>query len=111
MEVEVDTRDPVLDEIVRRLVGEFSPERIYLFGSRARGDAGSDSDYDMVVLLRQRQRPIYELAERAQEVLWGIPVGADVLVWDAASFDSRSSVDVSFPGTILREGRLLYRAA
>jgi predicted nucleotidyltransferase len=41
--------DAVLAEIVRRLIAEFQPERIYLFGSRARGDAGPDSDYDLLM--------------------------------------------------------------
>ena len=35
---------PVLAEIVRRLAEAYRPERIYLFGSTARGDAGLDSD-------------------------------------------------------------------
>jgi hypothetical protein len=36
----------LISEIVRRLVDVYRPERIYLFGSAARGDAGPDSDYD-----------------------------------------------------------------
>ena len=44
-------RDPKLAEIVRRLVEAYQPERIYLFGSMARGDAGPDSDYDLLVLV------------------------------------------------------------
>jgi hypothetical protein len=32
--------DRVLAELVRRLVEAFQPERIFLFGSRARGEAG-----------------------------------------------------------------------
>ncbi len=38
MEADILKRDPVLGEIVRRLVEAFHPERIYLFGSKARGD-------------------------------------------------------------------------
>jgi predicted nucleotidyltransferase len=41
--------DPVLGEIVRRLVDDCQPERIDLFGSRARGNAGADSDYDITM--------------------------------------------------------------
>jgi hypothetical protein len=41
--------DPTLAEIVRRLVETFQPLRIYLFGSKARGDAGPDSDYDLLI--------------------------------------------------------------
>ena len=43
--------DPLLAEIVRRLVEAYQPERIYLFGSKARGDAGADSDYDLMVVV------------------------------------------------------------
>jgi len=38
-------------EIVRRLVELYRPERIYLFGSSARGTAGPDSDYDFMVVV------------------------------------------------------------
>jgi len=37
--------DPVLREIVRRLVADRQPEHSYLFGSRARGNTEVDSDY------------------------------------------------------------------
>ncbi len=43
--------DPVLTEVVRRLVEAYRPERIYLFGSVARGEAGPDSDYDIMVIV------------------------------------------------------------
>ncbi len=41
--------DPVLGEVVRRLVEAYNPERIYLFGSVARGESGPDSDCDIMV--------------------------------------------------------------
>jgi uncharacterized protein len=40
-----------LDRVVRRLVEAFDPLAIYLFGSRARGDASEDSDYDLMLVL------------------------------------------------------------
>jgi predicted nucleotidyltransferase len=40
-------RDAALAEIVRRPVAAYQPERIYLFGSMARGDPDADSDYDL----------------------------------------------------------------
>jgi uncharacterized protein len=43
--------DPAVKEIVSRLVALYKPERIYLFGSAARGDAGVDSDYDLMVVV------------------------------------------------------------
>src|SRR5579863_5535653 len=43
--------DPtILADIVRRIVGAASPEKIVLFGSAARGTMGPDSDYDFLVI-------------------------------------------------------------
>ncbi len=36
-------QDELLREITDRLVRAYSPQRVYLFGSAARGDAGPDS--------------------------------------------------------------------
>lgn len=52
--------DPVLAEIVRRLVEAYQPERIYLFGSVARGDAGPNSDYDLLVVVPDDAPPTAE---------------------------------------------------
>src|SRR5689334_10669866 len=49
---------PLLDEIVRRLVARMRPNRIVLFGSQARGDAGPDSDIDLFVEMETNQRPL-----------------------------------------------------
>ena len=45
------TRDEAIAEITRRLVEYYTPERIYLFGSVARGDDGPDSDLDFCVVV------------------------------------------------------------
>jgi predicted nucleotidyltransferase len=100
--------DPVLAEIVRRLVEGFQPERIYLFGSRARGDAGPDSDYDLLMVLDRLHEPSYRLAQRAHSLLWGLGTAADILVWSRQAFDSRLPLKASLPSTVVREGVLLH---
>jgi len=45
------TQDQAIEEITRRLVDYYHPERIYLFGSATRGDGGPDSDLDFCVVL------------------------------------------------------------
>jgi predicted nucleotidyltransferase len=102
--------DPRLAEAVRRLVAAFRPERIYLFGSAARGDARQDSDYDLMVVLPDDAPPALRRSGLAYEVLWGLGVAADVLVWTRSAFDQRTHLKASLPATILREGRLLHAA-
>ena len=44
-------QDRVLNEVLRRVVAAYEPDRVYLFGSRARGEQGRDSDYDLMVVV------------------------------------------------------------
>lgn len=110
MEADILKRDPVLGEIVRRLAEAFHPERIYLFGSKARGDEGPDSDYDLLVVVPHSDEPPYRRAQHAQEVLWGLWDAADVLVLTREEFESRKSVRTSLAAAVLREGKILHAA-
>ncbi len=102
--------DPVLSEIVQRLVEAYRPERIYLFGSRARGDSVPDSDYDLMVVVPNSAPAERRRSRLAYQVLWGARAGADVLVWTRSAFESRLHLKASLPATVAREGRLLHAA-
>jgi predicted nucleotidyltransferase len=99
-----------LPAIKRRIVRQFHPERIVLFGSQARGEAGTRSDIDLLVIVSEvesRRR----LAADIYDALTGIPVATDVVV--VTSDDIERYVDAV--GTIvqpaLEDGVLLYAAA
>ena len=101
---------PVVNDIVSRLVDVYHPQRIYLFGSAARGDAGPDSDYDfMVVVPDDAPRELRE-TKLVFKALWDIDAPIDVLVWTRQEFDSRLHLVASFPSSIVGEGKLLYAA-
>ena len=108
--IETQGQDPLLGKIVQRLVDACQPERIYLFGSRARGDGGADSDYDIMVVVAQSDEPAYRRAQRAHSLLWDLGAAADILVWTRDAFDSRVHLRASLPATIAREGRVFYVA-
>lgn len=103
-------RDAVLAEVVRRLTDTYRPERVYLFGSKARGDDGPDSDYDILLVMSDDAPENRRSGRLAYEVLWPTGTAADVLVWRRTQFDSRVHLKASLPATILREGQLLYAA-
>ena len=105
-------RDPILKQIVDTLVEAFKPERIYLFGSKARGQDGPDSDYDIMVVVPDDTPKEKKQLGQAPKVLWenGVTTAADVLVWTKGRFDSRLHLKASLPATIVDEGKLLYAA-
>ena len=102
--------DPVLTEVVRRLVEVYHPVRIYLFGSAARGDAGPDSDYDLMVVVPDGTPAALRDSGRAYRAVWRLGIASDVLVWTCADFDDRLPLRAFLPATIVREGTLLYAA-
>ena len=102
--------DPALAEAVRRLVDAYRPERIYLFGSVARGDAGPDSDYDLLVVVPDDAPAERRRSRLAYQALRGTGTAADVVVCTRSYFEPRRSLKASLPGTVLREGRILHEA-
>src|SRR5579875_2265339 len=104
----VAQQQQTLDQAVRRLVEAFHPERIYLFGSRARGDARPDSDYDLMVILPDDAPAALRQAGIASAALRDIPAEVNALVWDADRFNRRLHLRASLPATVIREGKLLY---
>jgi len=102
--------DSLLSEITKRLVRAYQPECVYLFGSMARGDAGPDSDYDILLVVPDDAAPETLSARLAYDVLWGLQTSADVHILPRGKFDSRLHLKASLPATIAREGKLLYAA-
>src|SRR5580765_5158425 len=81
--------DPILAEVVRRLQELYHPEQIYLFGSTARGEANSDSDYDLMVVVPDSMPVSLRDSGRAYKAIWRLGAAADVLVWARSDFEDR----------------------
>ena len=106
----VEPADACLAEVVRRLVAALQPERIYLFGSRARGEATPESDYDVLVVVSRTAEAPYDLERQAYSALVGLAMPVDVVVMSRERFERRRKVAASLPATVEREGKLLYAA-
>jgi predicted nucleotidyltransferase len=74
----------------------------------ARGDA--DSDYDPLIVVADDAPPERRRSRLGYEALRGTGTAADVLVCTHSYFEDRRPLKASLPGTVLREGRLLYAA-
>jgi len=102
--------DPRLAELIRRLVETYRPERIYLFGSRARGDARPDSDYDVLVVVSDSAAEERRRSHLGYVALTGSRIPTDIVVVTRDYFDWMLGAAASLPATVQREGRVLYAA-
>ena len=100
----------ILDEAVRRLVEAIHPQRIILFGSRARGtdDAGSDVDLLVICPIRGDRLEMELAMERS---LRGMRLARDLVLMSPEEFERERHI----PGTIARpatqDGKVLYDTA
>ena len=97
----------LIDRMVRRIVEQFDPERIILFGSHARGEADTDSDVDLLVVMpiegSKRQK---QLEVRA--ALGDFRVCKDVIVTRPEDFAWRKDIVGTIEWPAAREGMELY---
>jgi len=102
-----ETRQEEIKKMVELIVERFHPEKVILFGSHARGEAGPDSDVDLLVVMPVRGSR-REKAVQIGVALQDIRVAKDIIVTTPENFEWRKGV----PGTIERpadrEGMVLY---
>jgi predicted nucleotidyltransferase len=102
--------DAVLAEACRRIAAAVRPARIYLFGSRAWGRPGPDSDYDLLVVVSDAGADERRLQGHIATALWGLPAAFDVLVRTRAWWDEWSDTPCSLEERIANEGIVLQDA-
>lgn len=93
---------PLLDRVLR----EWSPERIQLFGSRARGDANVESDWDILVVVPDASPPADPLATWRLRRDSG--VRADVIVYSSREFEAERDVPNTLAYEAASAGVALY---
>ncbi len=101
-------REAEIREFVSKVVEEFAPQRVILFGSHARGDATPDSDVDLLVVMRTEKRTL----QQAVEILLRVPCSfaLDLLVRTPRDVQERLALHDCFLQTIFEEGKVLYES-
>jgi uncharacterized protein len=107
----IKVTDEVLADMVQAIMGEVDPERIYLFGSHARGEARQDSDVDLLIIVREPFGPEhsrFQEINRVYRALSSFRIPNDVLLYSSDEFAKWSQSLNHVVGRCSREGKLLY---
>ena len=99
--------DREITKMVRRIVRQFHPERVILFGSHARGEAGPDSDVDLLIVMPV-QGPRRERQVDIRVALHDISVPKDIIVTSPEDFAWRKDTVGTIEYPAVREGKVLY---
>ena len=107
----VSLSDNLIESMVEAIVQEVKPQRVYLFGSCARGTPAPDSDVDFLVVEDEAfgcDRSRWSELKRIRKALRPFRVPKDILVYSGEEFDRWRSSANHIIANAIREGRLLY---
>lgn len=99
-----------VNELVRQIVEAVHPLRILLFGSAARGEAGPESDLDVLVVMPEGTHRRHT-AQYLYRSIRGVTTPFDVLVATPDDLERHRNNPWLIYRDVLKEGRTLYAAA
>src|ERR1019366_552302 len=97
----------IIDRMVKRIVKQFDPEQVILFGSHARGEAGPDSDVDLLIVM-----PVVgDVREKGIDIsvalhCFSVPIYIIVTTPDAFAWRKDIVGTIEWPAS--KEGKVLY---
>ncbi len=98
---------PLIRRMVKKIVQEFDPEQVILFGSQARGDAGPDSDVDLLVIM-EVEGDRFDKGLEVRGALREFLVPKDILITTPDEFAWRRDIVGTIEWPASREGKVMY---
>jgi predicted nucleotidyltransferase len=102
------SEERALSALVDRLVKAFDPEAIFLFGSRARGDATPLSDFDLMMITSSEEDDAEADLATAYAPLQGLGIACEIIPCSRGAFEREKHTRTGICRTVAEEGRLVY---
>lgn len=95
-----------IKEVTNKIVSEFQPEKIILFGSYAWGKPGPDSDVDLFIV--KETENTRATAREIDGSLWGRTIPIDIIVYKPRNVENALEKGDFFIRDIINNGKILY---
>lgn len=102
--------EAVARKMVNRIIEQFHPEKIIVFGSLVRGQVGPDSDLDILVIMRV-EGSCRQKANEIDAVLADRTIPMDIIVVTPEQFDRQKTMMAAIASTAALEGKVMYERA
>jgi predicted nucleotidyltransferase len=96
-----------ISNIVYRIAANTHPDKIFLFGSYANGQANDDSDIDLLIV-KDTVEPRHKRSIEMQRLLKGSKLPVDILVYTNDEFEREKLINYSFLNSAIQGAKLLY---
>lgn len=96
-------------EIAEKIIKEYQPKKIILFGSYAYGKPTEESDVDLLIIKDTNKKPIdrwVEVKRLLRDITRTVPVSP--LVYTEKEIEDRTVIKDFFIEEILKKGEVLY---
>ena len=96
-----------IEAVARKIAEQSEAKAVILFGSHARGQAGTDSDVDLLVIA-ESDLPRHKRSRQLHLMFKPYPFAMDILVYTPGEVEKERQFELSFISRVLREGKRLY---
>ena len=101
----------IIEEVKKRLVEVYNPQKIYLFGSYAWGCPTEESDLDLLIVVDDSQEKRHKRGKPGIIALWGLGISKDLMVYTQEEAAQRANDPSSLIYKILQQGKVIYARA
>ena len=102
--------EPLVEEIIRRILAVTRPDRIIVFGSAAMGQMTRDSDIDLLIL-EAAPTDVREERVRIRQALRGVGYPFDIIVMATQRFEESKNVIGGIAHPANKYGKVIYETA
>lgn len=96
-----------IQEVINKIVANYNPDKVILFGSYASGEPSENSDVDLLIV-KDTPLPRHRRGREVRRFLYGSMVPLDILVYTNKEIDESKDVRFSFVHTVMNTGKVIY---